>query len=117
MDVNDVIDLNPRFYASLALANSAGLNLPAIWTSLLLDLPFFSEDNGYRAGMRFRDERGDPRAIVSELRRGRLAAARELLPRRQTVHALFSIRDPRPGLSIVRDLMTALRRRVKRDTG
>lgn len=112
---NYVIDLNPRFYASLALANSAGLNLPAIWASLLLDLPF--EENGYRAGMRFRDERGDPRAIVSELRRGRLAAARELLPRRQTVHALFSIRDPRPGLSILGDLMTALRRRVGRDTG
>jgi predicted ATP-grasp superfamily ATP-dependent carboligase len=109
---NYVIDLNPRFYASLALANAAGLNLPAIWTSLLLDLPF--EDHGYRAGVRFRDESGDPRAIFCELRRGRLGVARDLLPRRRTVHALFSISDPRPGLSIVRDLVTALRRRVKR---
>ena len=56
-----VIDLNPRFYASLTLATAAGLNLPAIWTSLLLGLPF--EADGYRAGVRFRDEMGDPRAI------------------------------------------------------
>ena len=35
-----VIDLNPRFYVSLTLAVAAGLNLPAIWTSLLLGLPF-----------------------------------------------------------------------------
>jgi predicted ATP-grasp superfamily ATP-dependent carboligase len=108
---NYVIDLNPRFYASLALAAAAGLNLPAIWTSLLLGLPF--EARGYRAGVRFRDESGDPRAIFSELRRGRLGAARDLLPRRRTVHARFSIRDPRPGLRIVGDLVAALRRRVE----
>ena len=104
-----VIDLNPRFYVSLTLAVAAGLNLPAIWTSLLLGLPF--EDRGYRAGVRFRQEKGDPRAILSELRRGRLGAARDLLPRRRTVHALFSIRDPRPGLSILGDAVAALRRR------
>ena len=63
-----VIDLNPRFYVSLTLAVAAGLNLPAIWTSLLLGLPF--EARGYRAGVRFREEKGDPRAILSELRRG-----------------------------------------------
>lgn len=105
-----VIDLNPRFYVSLTLAVAAGLNLPAIWTSLLLGLPF--EARGYRAGVRFREETGDARAIISELRRGQLGAARELLPRRRTVHALFSIRDPRPGLSIVEDLVAALRRRI-----
>src|SRR3954453_3262040 len=94
-----VIDLNPRFYVSLTLAVAAGINLPAIWASLLLDLPVVS--NGYRAGMRFRQEKGDPRAILCELRRGEFAAARDLLPRSNTVHALFSIRDPRPGLSLV----------------
>ena len=56
-----VIDLNPRFYVSLTLAVAAGLNLPAIWASLLLGLPF--EARGYRAGVRFRQEKGDPRAI------------------------------------------------------
>jgi predicted ATP-grasp superfamily ATP-dependent carboligase len=107
-----VIDLNPRFYVSLTLAAAAGLNLPAIWTSLLLGLPFESHD--YRAGVRFREEKGDLRAIFCEVRRGQVGAARDLLPRRRTVHALFSIRDPRPGLSIVADLVAALRRRVKR---
>jgi predicted ATP-grasp superfamily ATP-dependent carboligase len=104
-----VIDLNPRFYVSLTLAVAAGLNLPAIWASLLLGQPF--ESNGYRAGVRFRQEKGDPRAILSELRRGKLRTARDLLPRRRTVHALFSIRDLRPGLSIVGDAAAALRRR------
>jgi predicted ATP-grasp superfamily ATP-dependent carboligase len=102
-----VIDLNPRFYVSLTLAVAAGLNLPAIWLSLLLDLPF--EARGYRAGVRFREEKGDPRAIVAALRRGELAAARGLLPRRRTVHALFSRRDPRPALSIFGDALAALR--------
>jgi predicted ATP-grasp superfamily ATP-dependent carboligase len=105
-----VIDLNPRFYVSLTLAVAAGLNLPAIWASLLLGLPF--EDSGYRPGVRFRQEKGDPRAIVSELRRGELAAARGILPHRRTVHALFSIRDPRPGLSIATDVLAALRRKL-----
>ena len=109
-----VIDLNPRFYVSMTLAVAAGLNLPAIWTSLLLGLPF--EDRGYRTGVRFRQEKGDPRAIVAEIRRGQLGAARDLLPRRRTVHALFSIRDPRPGLSILGDGLAALRKKREVDS-
>lgn len=103
-----VIDLNPRFYVSLTLAVAAGLNLPAIWTWLLLGRPF--EDQGYRSGMRFRQETGDLRAILSEIRRGQLGAARDLLPRRHTVHALFSIRDPRPASSILASAAGAFRR-------
>jgi predicted ATP-grasp superfamily ATP-dependent carboligase len=105
-----VIDLNPRFYVSLTLAVAAGVNLPAIWASLMLGLPV--EDTGYRAGVRFRQEKGDPRAIAAQLRRGERWAARDLLPHRRTVHALFSIRDPRPGLSIASDVLGALRKRV-----
>jgi predicted ATP-grasp superfamily ATP-dependent carboligase len=58
-----VIDLNPRFYVSLSLAVSAGINLPAIWAALLLgdEVP----ERGYRTGRRFRQEKGDPRAIVA----------------------------------------------------
>ena len=105
-----VIDFNPRFYVSLSLATAAGLNLPAIWASLLLGLPF--EAGGYRAGVRFREEMGDTRAILSEIRGGRIASARELRPRRRTVHALFSLRDPRPGLSLVTNVLAAVRRRI-----
>ena len=73
---------------------AAGLNLPAIWASLLLGEPF--EARGYRAGVRFREEKGDPRAILAEIRHGNPRAARDLLPRRGTVHAVWSLRDPRP---------------------
>jgi predicted ATP-grasp superfamily ATP-dependent carboligase len=104
-----VIDLNPRFYASLALPVAAGLNLPAIWASLLVGLPV--APRRYRVGVRFRDEKGDPRAILTEVRRGEFAVARDLLPRGRTVHAHFSLRDPRPALSVVADGMAALRRR------
>jgi hypothetical protein len=70
---------------------AAGLNLPAIRASLLLGVPL--EDDGYRAGVRFRAEAGDARGLLAELGRGNLAAARDLVPRRNTVHALFSTRD------------------------
>ena len=45
------------------------------------------------------------------MRRGE-ASPRELLPRRHTVHALFSARDPRPGLSVLGDAARALRKRA-----
>jgi predicted ATP-grasp superfamily ATP-dependent carboligase len=106
-----VIDLNPRFYVSLTLAVKAGLNLPAIWTSLMLGVPY--ETNHFKTGMRFRQEKGDPRAIAAELKRGNRRAARDILPRRNTVHALFSIRDPRPGLSIATDALRKLRKRAR----
>jgi biotin carboxylase len=105
-----VIDLNPRFYVSLTLAVAAGINLPAIWTMLLLGRPV--EARGYRVGMRFRHETGDVRAIVAGVRRGRLAAARDLFPRRHTAHALFSLRDPRPASAIVAGALGALRKRA-----
>jgi predicted ATP-grasp superfamily ATP-dependent carboligase len=108
-----VIDLNPRFYMSLALAVAAGLNLPAIWASLLLDLPF--EPAQGRIGMRFRAEKDDPRLAWAQLKRGRIGALGALLPRRHTVHALFSIRDPLPLLSVFGDACAALLRRGRRE--
>jgi predicted ATP-grasp superfamily ATP-dependent carboligase len=91
------IDLNPRVYGSLALAVAAGLNLPAIWTDLLLGR--VPEIGPYRVGVGYRAEGNDARWIAHNLRRGRLrAGATGLLPRHRTVHALFSIRDPLPAL-------------------
>ena len=52
-----LIDLNPRIYGSLALAVGAGLNLPAIWVNLLLGRR--PQVNGYRVGVRFRQEDKD----------------------------------------------------------
>jgi predicted ATP-grasp superfamily ATP-dependent carboligase len=110
-----VIDLNPRFYVSLSLAGAAGLNLPAIWASLLLGLP--GEERDYRAGVRYRHDRDDARAVLAQIRRGELRAAGGLIPRRGTVHALFSRHDPRPSISILRDVASALRRRIARARG
>lgn len=106
-----VIDLNPRIYGSAALAIAAGHNLPAIWTDLLLgQRPTVP---AYRIGTHYRSEVSDLRAILVEFRRGKRGAAiRGLLPRANTVHAVFSLRDPGPGLEIVRkSLASAFPRR------
>ena len=87
-----VIDLNPRFYVSLTLAVKAGINLPAIWVALLLgdEAP---EIGDFRPGMRFRQEKGDPRAIAAELRRGNFAARAR--PPAAPQHRARAVLDPR----------------------
>jgi predicted ATP-grasp superfamily ATP-dependent carboligase len=92
-----LIDLNPRIYGSLALAISAGLNLPAIWVELLLGRrPTLA---GYRVGTRFRAEENDARALGVALASGQWSAVRALAPRRRTAHAVFALRDPAPLLT------------------
>jgi len=89
------IDFNPRVYGSLALAVSAGANLPAIWCDHLLD-------RGHTPvhalpGHRYRWEDGDVRHVGRFLRDGKPSLATAVLrPRRKTVHAYFSLRDPAP---------------------
>ncbi len=90
-----VIDLNTRFYGSLALAVRSGLNLPAIWVDLLLGRT--PEIGAYRVGVRYRSEQRDARAILHGFRAGRrVEALRACLPRPRTVHGIFSARDPLP---------------------
>jgi hypothetical protein len=93
-----VVDLNPRPYGSLALAIGAGLNLPAIWTDLLLGRrPVVGTA---RVGVRYRAESHDYKALVSAVIAGRIAdALRIARPRRRTVHAIFSFREPAPVLT------------------
>jgi len=106
------IDLNPRVYLSLALAWRAGLNLPAIWVSLLLGEPFSAQ--GYREGVRFRAEIRDLRAVLTALRRGdRRRAVNGLVPRRGTAHALWSVRDPMPVLAELAHVRGWLGRRIR----
>jgi carbamoylphosphate synthase large subunit len=93
-----VIDFNPRLYGSLALATASGLNLPGIWAGLVLGRPAPPSD-GYRVGIRYRAEEDDPRALLVAFRRGeRRSALLGLIPRRHTVHAVFSLHDPSPSL-------------------
>ncbi len=98
-DATYVIDLNPRPYGSLSLAIGAGLNLPAIWTDLLLGRE--PRIGRYRAGIRYRAEVRESRALLSALARGRLADALAIVrPRPRTVHSIFSARDPLPLLVV-----------------
>jgi predicted ATP-grasp superfamily ATP-dependent carboligase len=94
------IDLNPRVYGSLALAVAAGLNLPAIWVRLLLGQA--AATSSYRVGTHYRAEGKDFRALT-QLAKGAewRAALKGLVPRRHTVHATFSLRDPLPALARV----------------
>jgi predicted ATP-grasp superfamily ATP-dependent carboligase len=95
-----VIDLNPRVYGSIGLAIGAGHNLPMWWSDLLLGREPLIRP--YRMGVAYRNDVDDLRALVRELRGGeRRAALRGLLPRRGTVHTLFSLRDPAPARAIL----------------
>ena len=92
------IDFNPRIYGSLALAVAAGLNLPCIWTDLLLNRR--PDVGGYLVGTHFRHEEKDVRALAWMLVNGELRGALQgIIPRRGTTHAVFSRRDPMPLLT------------------
>jgi hypothetical protein len=66
---------------------------------------------GYRAGVRYRLEHNDVRAIASLLReRQLLAGLSALCPRPRTAHAVFSVRDPGPLAVTARKLLKRARR-------
>lgn len=93
-----LIDLNPRIYGSIALAIGAGLNLPGLWTDLLIGRQ--PDLRGYHVGTRFRHEDKDMRALARMLLEGKTRSALQgLVPRRGTHHAVFSLRDPLPLLT------------------
>lgn len=70
--VQHLIDLNGRFYGSMALANAAGTNLADAWARQALGWPLPDLDDG-RPGVRFLWTAGDLRRAFTERRRGLLA--------------------------------------------
>jgi predicted ATP-grasp superfamily ATP-dependent carboligase len=94
-----LVDLNPRFYGSMGLATGAGVNLAALWASLAAGGPAPSEVLLGRPGVRYQWLEGDLRRALAE-RRGGLAhdVLDVLRPVRGTVGAIWSPRDPVPGL-------------------
>lgn len=104
-----LIDFNPRAYGSLALALRAGANLPALWAGLVLGR--MPAPVSYRAGVRYRLEHNDVRAIVALLRDGRVISGLSALrPRPRTAHGIFSLRDPGPVLVSAQKIVNRMRR-------
>ncbi len=116
------IDLNPRPYGSMALAEAAGVPLAALWCDWLLGrrrshvhaLPGQTDTRTprdpsstsatllSRTDVRYRWEDGDFRHLVSQLCRGRYRIVlRALRPRRRVTHAHFQRADPLPLLARV----------------
>ena len=92
------IDFNPRPYGSMALAVSAGANLPALWCDWLLGRN--PAPARAQAGFRYRWEEAELRFFVSRLVRGNpRAAAAVFVVRARTTHALFQLSDPLPAVA------------------
>lgn len=104
-----LIDLNGRFYGSIALAIAAGVNLPAIWADLALGRPP-PEPVLARPGARFQGLLTDLRRARRERRGGLLRDVLDTAvyaPR--AAHSCLSVRDPRPVAYELRRLAHELR--------
>ena len=92
------IDFNPRPYGSIALAVSAGSNLPVLWCDWLLGrdpAPAHAS-----AGFKYRWEEAELRFFVSKLIRGNAKAAASVFAfRARTTHAVFRLSDPLPAIA------------------
>lgn len=94
-----LIDLNGRFYGSLALAVGAGVNLPHLWASLATGRAAEPVAAQSRPHVRYQWLEGDLRRAVSERRGGLARDLRATLGRsRGRVHSIWSPRDPLPAL-------------------
>jgi predicted ATP-grasp superfamily ATP-dependent carboligase len=103
-----LIDLNGRFYGSLALAVAAGVNLPALWARLATgrEVPARTEA---AVGMRYQWLEADLRQARQD-RRGGSVRADALDCLRWSMgaqHSIWSLTDPRPAaraaLALVRE--------------
>lgn len=93
-----LIDLNARFYGSLALALASGVNLPAAWAATALGDPHPAGLRG-RAGVRYQWLEGDLRGAAASrggLVRGLAGCA---LFSRGATPSIWDWRDPAPALA------------------
>ena len=102
-----LIDLNGRFFGSMALAHAAGPGLADAWARLALGEPLPPLPDG-RPGVRFLWGAGDLRRAVAERRGGLVAdvwsTVRELPG---AVTSVWDPSDPGPTLALVRERLTA----------
>jgi predicted ATP-grasp superfamily ATP-dependent carboligase len=109
-----LIDFNGRFYASIALALRAGVNLPAMWAAHATSRPFAGPDTA-RAGVRFQWLEGDLRLAVQ--RRGPAMLGEAVAALRYGVgagHSQWLLSDPGPALRRAREVVATDGRRVPR---
>jgi predicted ATP-grasp superfamily ATP-dependent carboligase len=93
-----VIDLNGRFYGSLALAVRAGADLPVVWVRDALGLPAAPVQRS-RPGVRFHAFEEDLRRARSERRGGAVVdIARVFGSVPAAAHTTWSPADPKPAL-------------------
>jgi predicted ATP-grasp superfamily ATP-dependent carboligase len=92
------IDFNPRPYGSMALAITAGSNLPALWCDCLSGGA--PPETRAVPGRRYRWEEGDLMNMLWQVRHGNLATARRIMrPSPAVVHPHFQRADPMPLLA------------------
>ena len=89
------LDMNPRVYGSLALADQSGAPLPVVWCDWLLHRRAVARSA--RPGYRYRWDDAELRRVAWLARYGRIRSILSLVrPRRHTVHALLWRSDPLP---------------------
>jgi predicted ATP-grasp superfamily ATP-dependent carboligase len=110
-----LIDLNGRFYGSLALALAAGVNLPAIWATLATRRPAGAPVDA-APGVRYQWLWGDVARALVERRGG---VARDLLDTGRFAvranHSVWRVGDPWPAVHYVRLMLR--QRRLRRERG
>ncbi len=112
-----LIDLNGRFYGSLALALAAGLDLPVQWVGLALpgsvstDLTMPVRG---RPGVRYQALEEDLRRARTERRGGLFLDVMSCLGYAvKATHSTWNPADPRPALSRVGELLRRFARRLE----
>jgi predicted ATP-grasp superfamily ATP-dependent carboligase/CelD/BcsL family acetyltransferase involved in cellulose biosynthesis len=108
------IDLNPRPYGSLALAEAAGVPLAALWCNELVGRPPVRAVA--RLHVRYRWEDADLRHALKDARLGNTKAMVDVLkPRVRVTHAYMRTADPAPVLARSAQLLVRARRRGRQD--
>jgi predicted ATP-grasp superfamily ATP-dependent carboligase len=94
-----LIDLNGRFYGSIALALGAGCNLPAAWAAMAIG-GIAADTQPAAVGIRYQWLEGDLRRALRE-RRGGLGrdVASCLWYALRSKHSIWSTRDPLPAMT------------------
>ncbi|MGH2804228.1 MAG: ATP-grasp domain-containing protein, partial [Thermoleophilaceae bacterium] len=98
-----LIDVNGRFYGSLALALSAGSNLPALWAGIATGRPLPRAEAA--PGVRYQWLEGDLRRVLHDRRGSVLGEVLGCLRyAREAQHSIWSGDDLLPALGFVLDL-------------